>query len=132
MGSLQPPPLPGKLVCHEPRKPLCGVVDLLRQFLHAGLRFAKEGAALEVRQPRLAVAQRLAQRALHRASKLLKPTREGGGVGRDQFRRRARSGRAQIGDEIGDGEIDLMPHGAHNRNGRGENGPRHALVVELP
>ncbi len=52
------------------------------------------------------------------------------GVGRQQFGCPARSGRAEIGGEIGDGEIDLMAHGADHWADRGANGPGQGFVVE--
>ena len=45
-----------------------------------------------------------------------------GGVRRDQFRRRARGRRAQVGGEVRDGEVDLVPHRRHHRQRRRRNG----------
>src|SRR5690606_37000109 len=41
-------------------------------------------------------------------------------------------GCAQVGDEIGDREIDLVPDGAHRGNGAGRDGPGDRLLVEGP
>jgi len=51
-------------------------------------------------------------------------------AGNDQLGRRRRGGSPHIGDEIGDGEVDLVAHGAHNGDARGKDGPGHPLVVE--
>ena len=47
----------------------------------------------------------------------------GGGAG---------GGGAEIGDEIADGEIDLMAHCRNDRQGRFKDGPSHGFLVESP
>ena len=53
-------------------------------------------------------------------------------VGHDQLRRRARRRRAQVGDEIGNGEIDFVADRANDRNRRMKNRAGDDLFVELP
>ena len=38
------------------------------------------------------------------------------GIGGEDFGSGARGGSAEISNEVGDGEIDLVPHGAYNRD----------------
>ncbi|OQV66283.1 hypothetical protein AK51_10420 [Serratia nematodiphila DZ0503SBS1] len=40
--------------------------------------------------------------------------------------------RAQVGNEVGDGDVGFMADGADDRNAAGEDRPRHAFVVEAP
>ena len=47
-----------------------------------------------------------------------------------QFGGGARGGGAQVGDEVGDGEIRFMTDSAHHRQRRGGDGARHLFVVE--
>ena len=53
-------------------------------------------------------------------------------VRRNQLGRRRRGRGAQVGDQIGDREIDLMADRAHDRNTRVINGARHGFFVERP
>ncbi len=53
-------------------------------------------------------------------------------IGHDDLRGRGRRRRAHVGDEIGDGEIDLVADAADDGDGRGGDGARHRLVVEGP
>ena len=48
----------------------------------------------------------------------------------DQLRRRRRSRRAKIGDEIADGEVGLVADGRDDGDVRGRNGARQAFIVE--
>ena len=50
----------------------------------------------------------------------------------DDFRRRARRGRAHVRHKIRDGEINFMSDGGNDRNGRFKNRPRHDFLVERP
>ena len=43
-----------------------------------------------------------------------------------------RRGRAQVGHEIGDGDVGLVAHGGNHRHGAGGDGARHGLFVEGP
>jgi hypothetical protein len=52
-------------------------------------------------------------------------------LGHQLGRRRGR-GRAQVGAEIGNGEIGLVPHAADQRHRALHNGARQLLVVEGP
>ena len=47
-------------------------------------------------------------------------------------RRPRASARAEIGDEIGDGDVGLVPDGRDHRDRAGGNRPRHDLLVERP
>ena len=51
---------------------------------------------------------------------------------RDDLRRGARCRGANIGDEIADGEINLVSHGGNHRQLRLEDRARHRLLVERP
>ena len=53
-------------------------------------------------------------------------------VGHDQLRGRARRRRTQVGHEIGDGEIDLVPNRRNDRHCHVSNCARHYLFIELP
>ena len=54
------------------------------------------------------------------------------GRGRDQLRRRGRRRRAQVGGEIGQGDVGLVADTAHDVHRRGANRANDALVVERP
>ena len=49
-----------------------------------------------------------------------------------QFRRRRRRGRAQVGDEIRDGDVGFMAHRRDHRHGACRNRARHGFFVERP
>ena len=54
-------------------------------------------------------------------------------LGRDHDLRGCRRRRcAEVGDEVGDGHIALVPDGRNNRHGTARNGTRDALLVECP
>jgi hypothetical protein len=51
---------------------------------------------------------------------------------RESRGRRRRRGRAHVGDEVGDGEVDLVADRAHRRHRAGRERARHHLFVERP
>ena len=79
---------------------------------------------------------RIIERVLHAARHALAVLREHGqefiAIRREQFRRCAWCGRAEVRGEVGDGEIYLMPHGIDDGNTARENGAGDDLFVEAP
>ena len=53
-------------------------------------------------------------------------------IGSDEFRRRARGRRAQVGGEVRDGEIDLVPDRGDDRNPGARDRPCDDLLIKLP
>ena len=53
-------------------------------------------------------------------------------MGGEQFRRGRRGGCADIGDEVGDGDIGLVAHGAHHRGLAGRQSAGYGFFVEAP
>ena len=54
------------------------------------------------------------------------------GIRNHQFGRRRGGGRAHVRGKIGDGEVDFMADAGDDRDGRGHDGARQALIVECP
>ncbi len=77
-----------------------------------------------------------AQRASHGAGETLFELRErlepGLFVGHGGQRRGRGCGRAQVGDEVGDGHVDFVTDARHRRHAAGGDRARHALVIEAP
>ena len=55
-----------------------------------------------------------------------------GGIGGEDFGGGAGRWGAEVGDEVRDGEIDLVSHGTHHRDWRGGNGAGEDFLVEFP
>jgi len=94
------------------------------------LRALRLQARLQMVEP---LRQRLQAALLERAELLFQLAQvalHGGRVGHQQLGRRRGRGRAQVGGEVGDGEVDLVAHRAHHRHRAGGHGARDRLVVE--
>ena len=115
----------------------------------AGAARARRGAASAARSGRMGLtsaARRSSQRSRSRRSSSRRrmprcePRSEAsrrrrqplGGIGHHQLGGRRGRGRAHVGGEVGDGEVDLVPDAADHGDGRGDDGARQALVVERP
>ena len=63
---------------------------------------------------------------------LLQPMQQGGSIRHQQLRRRRRRRCAEIGDQVGNREVDLVADRADHRYGGGINGTSQRFVVEAP
>ena len=107
-------------------------VDFLGQVPQASAPVADHPVHREGIEP---VARALESGAAGRAHPPLErrdPGREGVLALDDQLRGGRRCRRAQVGDEIGDREIRLVPHRRDDRDGGGGDRPRDHLLVESP
>ena len=76
--------------------------------------------------------EKVADSALEPGTRLGHPLEECEPVGEDQFRRGTGGRGAEIGDKIGDGEIDLVPDGGDDGETRGGDGAGDNLLIESP
>ena len=107
-------------------------VELLLRVAHPLHQLTRERALGEETEPGQTLLKKIAQTFLKAILQIVHPARKLSGVGHNQFGRRARRRRAEIGDEICDREINFVADGADDRNGRVKNGARHDFFVELP
>ena len=132
LGIHQPPPhirdLPGHGVAHTQLH----AIEPLHMLPHQVARLA-EHVALPRRAEAVPHAQeRTAQRADQALLQHVQPLTESLLASHHQFGRGRGRGRAQIGHEITDREIDFVAHGRDHRNGRRHDRARHTLLVEAP
>jgi len=83
-------------------------------------------------QSLLGIAEANKQLARERTRATVEPSLKIDSVGHDQFRGGTWRGRAQVGDEIADREIDFVPDRRDNRHSNIDNRARDNLLVELP
>ena len=99
---------------------------------HAAAQRARGAVDTLLAQAALQHGQAVAQRldALARAA----ATRSSTSCARGdrQFGGGRRRGRAQVGHEIGDGDVGFVAHGRNHRHGAGGDGARHGFFVEGP
>ncbi len=114
--------------CRPGLEPPGAVVE---QLLRRGERQPRIAhAPRQIRLHPMLVRQPATQRA-HQARRLLaEKTPAGHAIRHDHLGGLRRGGRARVGDEVGQGHVDLVPHGAHHRHAAGGDGAHQRLVVE--
>ncbi len=108
------------------------IVEPLRPLPHDTARFAQRVARGQPRQMAAMFRQDLPRGAVQPRLQFSHDFTPLSPVAREQFRGGARRWRAQVGHEIGDGEIGLVPHGGDRRHFAGGQRPRDDLFIESP
>ena len=114
-----------------------GAVQALFQLVQALLLLVQAGAGMDPLQARLELCEGLSGLAQPASAQLGQTLRlvlalpgEGGAVGAHQFGGGRGGGGAAVGNEVGDGEVGLVAHRGHHRQGGGGDVARQSLVVE--